>query len=169
MSASPTPSEISWSGSRFAGDALRTRFRPSRRIRLFFLAVVPWVDMLLLAGCVCFAAYRRTYTPGMRVDLPEAPFQDGARSGLVLVVNPRVGNEGPFVFFDETRYNFATPAGSSKLAKALKARAAASSTDGSADVILFVDRDLPFGDLSELLVLLRAEGLPHVHFATRTP
>ena len=39
----------------FSADALRERFRPPRRIARPLLALVPWLDTLLLAGAFAFS------------------------------------------------------------------------------------------------------------------
>ena len=169
MPSSPPPSEVSWCDSRFAGEVLRTRFHLSRRVRRFFIVFLPWLDALLLAAFVLFAACKHSFLPGEHVDIdfPITPFEDGAKPGIVLVVNSGVSNEPAFVIFDGIRYTLSDARQQNKLVNAL--RKAVPAPADSADAVLFVDRAVPFERLTGLLTLLRQAGLSRVFFATRTP
>ena len=171
---SPRPSpEISWSGTRFAGNGLRTRFRPSSRIRTFFLFFFPWVDAVLLVLCLRFAVLKKAVTPGILADVPAAPSLAGLQSPILLVVAPPAPTasaslRGPLVFFNSHRYDIATQAADFRAS--LDDFAGRKFAEGeSRNAILFVDRTLPYGDLSDLLVLLREAGVSQVDFATKTP
>lgn len=174
---SETP-EISWSSSRFAEDGLRTRFRPSCRIRPFYLTVAPWIDTLVLIVCFCFATRQVAIVPGLRADfptvaptLPSAPFVDGARSDLRIVVTPSAeeGGGGAHVFFAETRYDLSKEDQLALFCGELRKKLAELSDEKRVDVgaVLFVDKAVAFGDLAQLFVTLQTNNVPHVHFATK--
>lgn len=174
----PTP-EISWSQTRFAGDGLRTRFRPSSRIRPFFLSVVPWLDALLLVVCFYLASQETSVYPGIRADLPTATFREGSESDFVIVMNPPSDEDaaegiapagddarhGAIVFFDGLRFNFSRPEQKARFVAAIRDHLA--DRDHATDAILVVDRDLPYGDLVDMLETLRENHVPHVNFATK--
>ena len=167
MSTPSPPSEVSWSSSRFAGNALRMRFFPSRRVRMFFLAGFPWIDALLLTAFVLSAAHENAYLPGEKVDLPTAPFEDGDKPRIVLVVTCENPGKNTLAFFDGIRYSLADPGQREKLSVAL-GKVLPYPVD-SAEAALFVDKAVSFEGLSDLLTLLRETGLSRVFFATRTP
>ncbi len=175
MSATP---EISWSSSRFSDDGLRTRFRPSRRIRPFYLTVAPWVDALVLIAWFCFAVRQVAIVPGIRAEfptsapeLPAAPCVDGARSDLRIVVTSSVeeGGGSARVFFDETRYDLSQEGQLAQFCRELRKHLAALPGERRADVgaVLFVDKAVAFGDLAQLFVTLQTNDVPRILFATK--
>ena len=184
----PVPSaEITWSDSRFAGRALRTRFRPRGRIRPLFFTLAPILDVFLLVIAILFSIRGGgllphvsipgdVITPGIRVDLPTAEFTDGSDSTMLLVVNPlpaptadeppRAPAESPalIVFFDETRFNLSLAAARSDFRGAVTLHL---ELHGESTAVLFVDRKVPYGELADLLTLLREAGVPQICFATK--
>ena len=169
-SGSPQPAQphvVSWSQSRFSRDGLRTRFRPSRPIRMLFLVFVPWTDAVLLVLWTLFAVPRSVVTPGSTTLLPALPETQSVHADLLLVANPGDdGHPGARVFFDDLPYDMADADARTALGNAVRTRSML--FGDSANVVLFVDAGLSFGDLADLLAVLRNAGVPHVHFASRT-
>ncbi len=178
------PAEVSWRDTRFAGPGLRTRFRPRSRILPLLFTLAPWINVLLLVVAFLFAVAGGTLpngtpihgdaiVPGVRVDLPSAPFRDGAASSMLLVVNPLQGHPaadaaGPnvLVFFDESRYNLSREHVRQEFANAVARHLEGS---GDRDAILFIDRRVPYGDVAAILVLLREAGVSQINFAMKAP
>ena len=191
----PAPTaEISWSNSRFAGSALRTRFRPRGRIRPLFFTLAPIIDVFLIVIAILFCIRgggllphvtlrSDVLTPGIRVDLPAAEFTDGSDSTMLLVVNPLPAApaaepvdaaapapppaESPalIVFFDETRFNLSLSAARADFRRTVTQHL---ELHDDAAAVLFVDRAVPYGELADLLTLLRETGVPQICFATKT-
>lgn len=159
----------------FSADALRERFRPPRRIARPLLALVPWLDVLLLAGAFAFFGQAAALVPGQTVELPDAAFRDGAASTLVVVVRALPGRaaasadaEAPLAeaFFRDERFRLARPERAGALRDALREAAEASGEDTA---VLYMDAALPHRDAMRLCALLREAGLRRVLFAARPP
>ena len=207
METPPPIPELSWSSTRFGANGLQMRFRPRTRIRQAFFLIAPWVDSVLLLVAVLFvfrggqlrpgASFRSlVLTPGIGVDLPSAPFEDGSGAAMLMVVNVRQAPQGAesgaaapatggiLVFYDEGRYDFSQEEDRVELDRAIRAhgrggrapsgaaqlgeRPPADAGEEGLEVILFVDRGVPFGDLAALLTALREAGVSRVSFATKT-
>jgi biopolymer transport protein ExbD len=77
----------------------RGNYRPRRVVRRTFTGLVAFADALALLGLFLYAQSAFVLQPGVRVNLPTAPFTDGAAYGSMVVV---VSQEG-FVFFNDER------------------------------------------------------------------
>lgn len=168
-SPAPLP-DVSWSQTRFAGNGLRTRFRPTRRIRTYLLVFFPWVDILILTLCLGYAVSKKAVTPGVQATLPSTPFPDAIHANLLFVVAPPAPSAssplvGPLVFFNSHRYDIGVQANDFRSSiHAYLQQAALPETNA----VLFVDGALTFDKLSDLLLLLRESGIQHIHFATKS-
>jgi biopolymer transport protein ExbD len=89
------------------GSGLRTKYVPRSRIGQGLISVAPWVDVVLLIVFFLLVGSRVVLQPGVVVALPEGPFTEGTRPGLIAVVLS-VGGEGgrreEIVFFDDERF-----------------------------------------------------------------
>lgn len=65
---------------------LKTRYQPGTRLRHGFLALMPWVDILLLLLCFFWVHGHALVKPGLRVAVPEAVPADGVLHGDTLVI-----------------------------------------------------------------------------------
>lgn len=157
----------------FSADALRERFRLPRRIARPLLALVPWVDVLLLALAFAFFGQATALVPGEPVDLPESAFRAGAVSSLVLVVRARPGPAaGPAAadapradaFFRDELFSLVRPGRADALREALRAAAAASGEDTA---VVYLDASLTHRDALWVCSLLRESGLKRVLFAAK--
>ena len=163
---------------RFSADALRARFRSRGRAAGPLLALVPWVDVLLLAAAFAFFGQAAALVPGQTVDLPEAGFRDGAASTLVVVVRASPGAAAPSsgasgaapvpaeAFFRDERFRLAVPGRADALREALRAAAASSGEDAA---VVYMDGSLPHRDALRFCSLVRDAGLRRVLFAARPP
>ena len=157
----------------FSADALRERFRPPRRIARPLLALVPWLDTLLLAGAFAFFGQAAALVPGQTVDLPDAAFRDGAASTLVVVVRALPGRaaasadaDAPLAeaFFRDERFGLARPDRAAALRDAIAAAAEASGEDTA---VVYMDGSLPHRDAMRFCSLLREAGIGRVLYAAR--
>lgn len=188
MEPTSEPTRLEWTVRRPA-DGLRTRYRPGCRINHAFFTVVPWLNVLLLGTCVVFTLTSRTLVPGVAIDLPVAPFREGLNSDLVLVVNPlpavppAVAEPDPkaakaataadpstllgvMVFFNDDRFNLSLD---NQLGRLEEAVAGYLERVGPRDALLYVDRNVPHGDVMSLVTLLRRTGVRHANIAVKTP
>ncbi len=171
----PSPNRLEWSTRRSA-EGLRTRYRPDCRINHAFFTVVPWLDTLLLGACIVLAVGSRALVPGVGIELPAAPFDDGLNSDLVLVVNPLPGDpaSGPasasvpsvMVFFNDDRFNLANAHQTDRLQEAL---ARTLERAGARDALLYIDRRVAHGDVVRLIGLLRETGVRRASIVAKTP
>jgi len=159
----------------FSAAALRERYAPPRRIARPLLALVPWVDALLLALAFAFFGQAAALVPGQTVDLPEAAFRDGAASTLVVVVRALPGRQAASAaadapladaFFRDERFPLARPERSAALREAVRAASAATGEDTA---VVYMDGSLPHRDALRVCALLREAGLRRVLFAARPP
>ena len=157
----------------FSAASLRERHRPSRRVARPLLALVPWVDALLLALAFAFFGQATALVPGEAVDLPETALHAGADSSLVVVVRAlpgRAADEAPGgatradAFFRDERFGLARPDRAAALRDAIAAAAEASGEDTA---VVYMDGSLPHRDAMRFCSLLREAGIGRVLFAAR--
>ncbi len=176
MSEGAAASRIEWSSWR-AANGLRTRYRPRCRINHAFFTVAPWIDVLLLAVSFVLIVGARSIVPGIRVELPQAPFREGLSSDLLLVVNPvpesPVGHGAErdadalpiLVFFNDDRFSLTDAHHRDGLRNALVAH---TERFGRRDALLYIDRRVAHGDVVRLIALLREAGVRQINVAVKT-
>jgi len=76
-----------WS-SRRSAEGLRMRYRPSSRINQTLFSMIPWINVIVLVAAVVATLGSYVVIPGVTVTLTQAPFTDGFRTDLVLLVMP---------------------------------------------------------------------------------
>jgi biopolymer transport protein ExbD len=82
------------------GSAVFPRlFRPRLRRSGGLVDAVPFVNVLLVIALAYLVKSPFVLQPGVRIELPEAPFTDGAAFGAIVVT---VTQEG-MIFFDDQR------------------------------------------------------------------
>lgn len=127
-------------------------FRP-RRSRTFIFSAVLLDICLVLIGFVCLTA-PFILKPGIRLELPQAPFADGVGLGAAVVTVPR---EGP-VFCDDARV---APADLSQYFAELRAR------DQEIKLIIEADRSVDYGRLVNIYQQAMEAGIREVYMAVR--
>ena len=132
----------------------RRRFQPVQRAPRGLLGVAPWVDFALLVLMVIIQQSAHVLRPGLRMELPAAPFEDGIRPDALVVTVPQEG----MYFFQDERLTL------DGLTLALE-RAARNRADAA--LILEADRRISHGTLVQLYNLARNAGVREVVLATR--
>ena len=164
-------------------EGLRTRYKPRSRIQSVFFAVVPWINVALLAFAYVLFLRSTSLIPGQPVELPTEPFHDGMRSSIVLVAKagsatPRpaataaqeddgavVEPIGLVVFFDDSEYDLSQAHRISSLRNAI---AATMQARGETEVLLHLDRIALHEDALRLTDLLRSAGATRVCYVVRS-
>ena len=141
----PTPSTL---------FVFRRHFQAGRRAPRGLLTVAPWVDLALVFLLVLIQQSATVLRPGVRLELPAAPFVDGVRPDALVLTVPR---EGMYFFQDE---RLTLDGLSLALERAARGR------EGSA-LLVEADRRIPHGALVELYTMARAAGFHDVVLATR--
>jgi len=165
-------------------EGLRTRYKPRSRIQSGFFAVVPWMNIALLAFAYVLFLQSASLVPGHTVELPAGSFHDGLRSSIVLVA--KAGRDGPpaaetaaareddgafvkpiglVVFFDDSEYDLSQVHRISSLRSALSETMRAR---GETEVLLHLDRSALHEDALRLTDLLRGAGATRVCFVVRS-
>jgi biopolymer transport protein ExbD len=167
-------------------EGLRTRYQPRSRIQSVFFAVVPWINVALLAFAYVLFMRSSSLIPGQPVELPTEPFHDGLRSSLVLVA--KAGHAAPppaaapataareddgavvepiglVVFFDDSEYDLSQVHRISTLRNAI---AATMRARGETEVLLYLDRIALHEDALRLTDLLRSAGATRVSYVVRS-
>lgn len=165
-------------------DGLRTRYRPRSRVYSLFFAVVPWLDMIVLAMAFVLFARAMAMVPGMTVDLPTLPVDDGLRSTVAIVaraIAPTTEKEGVdyvaddgatvkpiavMVFFDDERFNLSQPHHIATFRNAVRAMLART---GETQALLYLDQTVTHENSMRLTVLLRDVGIDRINFVIQEP
>lgn len=132
----------------------RPRFKPTHRGPRGLLSVAPWVDFALLFILVLIQQSAIVMRPGVRLDLPRAPFVDGIRPDALVLTVPQ---EGMYFFQDE---RLTLDGLSLALGRAARAQAEAA-------LVVEADQRVSHGTLVELYNMARAAGIRHIVLATR--
>ena len=149
-------------------SGLRTRYKPRSRLGHGLVSVAPWVDMVLLLIMVAMLNARVLLQPGVVVDLPETPFSQGTRHGLVAVVlsagTTGDGGREQIVFFDDERFLVSSEAQMRKLRVTLAAQA---QERDAASLVIQVDKRVPHGTVVDIVDMAAEVGLHQVNVASR--
>jgi biopolymer transport protein ExbD len=147
---------------------LRTRFFPRSRVSQGLIGVAPWVNVVLLLFLFHLVGSRLVLQPGVVVSLPEAPFTDGTRPGLMAVILPvgseRAGAREEMIFFDDERFRASDAAQMDRLklalSRAVRARPGAS-------LILQADQGIRHGTVVLVMNMALEVGISSVNIAER--
>jgi len=147
---------------------LRTRFFPRSRISQGLIGVAPWVNIILLLFLFHLVGSRMVLQPGVVVSLPEAPFTDGTRPGLMAVILPvgseRAGSGEEMIFFDDERFRV-SDAGQMDRLKLAFSRAARSRPGAS--LILQADQRIRHGTVVLVMNMALEVGISRINIAER--
>lgn len=132
----------------------RRRFKPTQRSPRGLLSVAPWVDFALLFMLVLIQQSASVMRPGVRLDLPRAPFVDGIRPDALVLTVPQEG----MYFFQDERLTF--DGLSLALGRAARAQAGAA-------LIVEADQRVSHGTLMEIYNMARAAGIQQIVLASR--
>ena len=150
---------ISWSEA-----GIRTRLRQSGRRGWFFLQIVPWLNVAVVAALAAALSRQLTIAPGLQFDLPAAPFTEGARSGAGLVLFQTAdADPKTLAFFDDVRYIVGTEDEenlSGEIAKYAR-------RIGGGQILLLADENVRHGDVMHVVNLVRNAGVKRVNVALK--
>jgi biopolymer transport protein ExbD len=153
---------------RSGSTGLRTRFFPRSRIAPGLIGIAPWVNVVLLLLFFHIVGSRLMLQPGIVVSLPQAPFTDGTRPGLMVVVLPvggaQAGAGEEMVFFDDERFRVNEPAQMDRLKQAF-GRAARLRPDTA--LILQADQQVRHGTVVTLMNMALEVGISRVNVAEK--
>lgn len=174
--------------SDYSTDGMRTRYRPPCRIHSVFVAVVPWLNVLVLAAAFALFYGKTSEIPGIVVDLPEQTASGGMRSSLVVVAKDMplededagaasVGDsefdDGAtmrpmrlVVFFKHKEYDLSQP---HHLATFRNDLSSAISREGETEVLLYLDKSTTHEKTVQLTDLMREAGTTRICYVVKTP
>jgi len=149
-------------------SGLRTRYFPKSRISPGLISMTPWLNLVLLIVFMFVLDAKFVLQPGVVVELPEAPFTDGARSVLrAVVIAVETGVPGvreEVIFFDDEYYRVKNEQHLQRLRRALDAAAQRHPGWG---LILLADRRVQLGTLTAIFNIAREAGIRSVNLGTR--
>jgi biopolymer transport protein ExbD len=151
-----------------AATGMRTRFFPKSRISQGLVSVGPWFDAVLLIVFFLLVDSRLLLQPGVRVDLPRAPFREGSPAGMTAVVMTVGATEtGPgrtIVYFDDERFIAAEAEQMRGLRSAFSARVRRRPEE---DLVIQADRRVPYGTVVDIMNMALEAGVPRVNIAVQ--
>ncbi|MGI6495893.1 MAG: ExbD/TolR family protein [Kiritimatiellia bacterium] len=176
-------------GSSWTADGLRMRFRPRNRLSQFFLQVVPWLDLVLVAGLFYWVTSRQTLMKGVTFELPRAHYYEAIDADAFLVMlrvdipkteEAHANAEGTadpahpaatqaivpttFVFFDGGRYTLGDPV----QLRSLRDRLEEVVHRGNREFLLLADQSIPHGEVLAIVNLARECGIPRISVSVRS-
>lgn len=134
--------------------AFRRVFSPVAHAPRGVLGVAPWVDFALLVCLLIIYHSAVVLRPGIRLELPPAPFLDGVRADALVVTIPQEG----IYFFKDERLSL------DGLRVALE-RAAREGSD--IRLILEADQRITHGTLAAVYTAAQTAGFRDIVLATR--
>lgn len=137
-------------------SSLRRRFRTRLRLACGPMAAIPLLNVLLLLWLFMVVHSSFVLRPGIRMQLPAAPFTAGARYGTLVVTLTQEG----LVFFGDERM------GLNELPAALSKAAAAKS---DAPLLIEADGKVRQQVLVNVYTMATEAGFREVVLATRLP
>jgi len=130
--------------------------------------VAPWLDVVLLIVLFVLLEAKFVLQPGVVIDLPEAPFHGGFRSGMVVVVLSVMGTEDrsrdEIVFFDDERFLVRYDGQMRNLTDSFAAGARQHPDEA---LIIQADRHVRHGTVMMLLNMAQQVGIKTVNVAAR--
>lgn len=144
---------------------LRAHYAPPRRFSPTILHVVPWLSVLLLLAATGFFWLATSHLPGRTadLDLPVAPFADGARSSISIAAKPDRHGGSPFIILDGTIFRLSDDEQTEAFRRMLAEKIQANRED---TVLVFEDQDLTHGNTLAIADLIRLAGAKHACFVT---
>jgi biopolymer transport protein ExbD len=131
------------------------RFRPRCKLFRGRVAVVPLADIVLLLLLFLLTGFRFVLQPGFNVELPQAPFSEGAPYGPMVVV---LTQEGIVLFNDER----------TTMEGLESAFGQAVHEHPDASIVVEADHRVQHGAIIRVLNMAAAAGVREVNLATRS-
>lgn len=151
-------------------SGLRTRFAPKSRVGQGLVSFAPWIDGIVLLLLFILLEGKFVLTPGIVVNLPEAPIRGGLSEGLAAVVlsveSTKAGAREEIVVFDDEPFNLANEDEMKALASMMKVKVKSRELPA---LMIFSDTDIAHGSIARLCDIARSAGIQRVNLATRSP
>lgn len=172
-----------WFGT-LGRDGLRTRYRPRSRVYSLFFAVVPWLNLIVLTVAFVLFSRAMAIVPGITVDLPTLPVEEGLRSTVAIVARAIAPTEEKMeveysaddgatikpitvmVFFDDERFNLSQPHHIATFRNAVRAML---TRTGETQALLYLDQAVTHENSMRLTLLLRNAGVDSINFVIQEP
>lgn len=154
---------------RHAVSDLRTKYFPKNRIGHGLISLAPWLNVVLLLMLFMMLDGKFvTVQQGIVVELPQAPFAGGSRSGLIAVVlsveSTVPGEREETVFFDDARYLVRSGHDMDKLRNAFSVGA---NSHPDSDLVVKADKRVQYGTIMMLCEMAQAVGIKNVNLASK--
>jgi biopolymer transport protein ExbD len=131
------------------------------------LASVPWINLVVILGFAIWVTIPVCLVPGMEVNLPEHKFASGSECSVSAIVSSISSgtNSRNIVFFNDKRF-IVDNADQQKLL--LKDMLEYNRVSPDQTLILFIDEDVRYGAVTEIMDIARSAGFPKVNMSTKT-
>lgn len=168
--SNPSQRWISWSET-----GLRRKLRFRSKIGAFFLQVVPWINVAVIAALFITISRMLTISPSVNFELPAAPFSEGAESGATLVMirgnalyggpsgNTDMAENNTLAFFEDIRYRIGSD-DERKLAEHISFYVR---KFNGTQILLLADKNVLHGDVMKVVNIVRNAGIKRVNVAVK--
>lgn len=151
-------------------SGLRFRYFPKNRIGQGLISVAPWVNIVLLIFFFLILDRKQVLQPGILVELPRAPFEQGTPVGdpvaVVLTVAGEIGKatDNEFIFFEDERFRLKKEGEKRRLLHAFSKRVREHPGQG---LVIQADRSISHGTIVELMNMAFSAGMSRVNLAVK--
>lgn len=146
---------------------LRTRYFPKSRIGQGLVSVAPWLSVVLLLLTFLVVGSQVLVQPGVVLDLPSGPFNDGFHSRWLVVVMSAPapgGGRNEVVFFDDRRFVVGRNEDMALLRRAFDEKRM---KQADPSMVIQADQSVGFGTVMQIVNIAREAGVKRVNQAVR--
>jgi len=145
----------------------RRKFLPYGTNRNPFFDSIPWVDLVVVCSFAIWVVKPAFLVPGIEVNLPEQTFSSGTSYSISAVVSAIESgtNSMNIVFFNDKRFILNKAEQKERLQKDM---IDFNNVNPNQTLILFVDRDVRYGVVVDLMEISRTAGFKSVNMSTQT-
>ena len=144
----------------------RRKFLPYGTNRNPFFASIPWVDLLVVCSFAIWVVKPAILVPGIEVNLPYQNFSSGTSYSISAVVSSIESgtNSMNIVFFNDKRFILNKAQQKERLKKEM---IDFNNVNAEQTLILFVDTDVKYGVVVDLMEISRTAGFKSVNMSTQ--
>ena len=145
----------------------RRKFLPYGTNRNPFFTSIPWVDLVIVCSFAIWVVKPTFLVPGIEVDLPNQNFSSGTSASISAFVSSIESgtNSMNIVFFNDKRFILNKVEQKERLQKDM---IDFNNVNPEQTLILFVDRDVKYGVVVDLMEISRTAGFKSVNMSTQT-
>jgi len=145
----------------------RRKFLPYGTNRNSFFASIPWIDLIVVCSFAIWLVKPAFLVPGIEVELPQQDFSSGTSYSISAVVSAIESgtNSMNIVFFNDKRFILNKAEQKERLKKDM---IDFNNVNSEQTIILFVDRDVKYGVVVDLMEMSRTAGFKSVNMSTQT-